>query len=293
MKSFFGCPLSEVPIKPDPARLRSTLEFLRPKPSPKPLVRYGGCSDGAYLIPEDLDGIRACFSPGVNNFKTFEDELTDKLGISAHMCDFSSDANKLRTPLREGMQSFEKLWLDVDGVKDSTTFEDWISRRAPGTQDLLLQMDIEGAEYRNLLATPRNILQRFRIIVMELHGLDQLSNPAVLENVFGPLSDKLSEDFICVHAHPNNISRPILLPLIGVSVPPLVEVTLLRRDRFKAEDVRRYPVQLPHPHDIPSNVVDRPPVFFDDFWRGRSPIANELSIMFNLEKTFQLRLNRL
>lgn len=51
-------------------------EIIRPKSCPFRLKRIGGSQDGAYLIPDDLVGIEACFSPGVNCIKLFEDELS-------------------------------------------------------------------------------------------------------------------------------------------------------------------------------------------------------------------------
>lgn len=77
----------------------SAIGLLRPVPCPYPLVRIGGDSDGAYLIPDDLDGITNCFSPGVNNYKSFEDELSLRYGITCHMCDFTSDVERFKTPL--------------------------------------------------------------------------------------------------------------------------------------------------------------------------------------------------
>ena len=61
---------------------------MQPKPIPYELVRVGGDADGAYLIPNDLEGVQACFSPGVANFKNFEDELVQRYGIRCHMCDY-------------------------------------------------------------------------------------------------------------------------------------------------------------------------------------------------------------
>lgn len=49
------------------AKTIATVFVMRPKPSPVPLVRIGGDWDGAYLVPDDLAGVAACFSPGVNN----------------------------------------------------------------------------------------------------------------------------------------------------------------------------------------------------------------------------------
>ena len=44
------------------------------------------------------------------------------------MCDFSTDLNKLSTPLIKKKQSFEKKWLDVDNSKDAISLEDWIKK---------------------------------------------------------------------------------------------------------------------------------------------------------------------
>ena len=48
------------------------LQLLKPVRSSYPLVRIGGDQDGAYLLPNDLKGIEACFSPGVSYKKSFE-----------------------------------------------------------------------------------------------------------------------------------------------------------------------------------------------------------------------------
>ncbi len=95
-------------------RLRG-LEFLRPKPCPYPLLRLGGSADGAYLVPLDLDGVTECFSPGVSNAKSFEDDLVQTFGIRAFLCDYSSTIEEFATPLISGSQFFEKKWLEVDG----------------------------------------------------------------------------------------------------------------------------------------------------------------------------------
>lgn len=150
----------------------AVLGFLKPRACPFDLVRIGGSGDGAYLVPNDLCGIKACFSPGVCNYKRFEDDLALLHGIHSHMCDHSSDTDAFDTPIIEGKQTFEKKWLDLPGSPDSISLEGWIRRRQPENGDLLLQMDIEGAEYRNIVSCPSSILSRFRIIVVELHYLD-------------------------------------------------------------------------------------------------------------------------
>ena len=102
--SFYGVDIGE----PDGSTAASTaeivevFEFLKPKASKTPLIRIGGDRDGSYLVPDDLDGIAACFSPGVNRIKYFEDFLADRYGIESHMCDFSCDVEEFTTPLKPG-----------------------------------------------------------------------------------------------------------------------------------------------------------------------------------------------
>jgi hypothetical protein len=243
------------------------IELLIPQPCPFQLVRVGGTSDGAYLIPDDLAGIDACFSPGVNNFKNFEDELANQYGIKCHMCDFSSDPSRFRTPLVEGMQTFKKKWLDINGNSDSVSLEEWIDEYSPvASKDLILQIDIEGAEYRNLLASPDSTLKRFRIIVIELHRLGAFKNPELLSKEVEPLLRKLHETHICVHAHPNNCCGDFIDGETGLNIPNIIEVTLLRRDRFEGDSSRFYQPKLPHPFDILYNVRYRPPIHLNENW---------------------------
>lgn len=255
------------------------IEILRPKASPVPLIRIGGSQDGAYLLPDDLIGIKACFSPGVNNRKDFEDELLDHYGIVSHMCDYSSDIEKLKTPLKPG-QTFKKKWLDVNGGADSISLAEWVHELAPCVEDdLILQIDIEGAEYRNLLGTDDSILRRFRIIVIELHGLRVCNHVNDFNKELGPLLDKLDKYFICVHAHPNNCCGEFLLPGSKLNLPGVHELTFLRRDRWNGTSEKDcYPPMIPHPLDIAFSTPLAPPIFLNEHWlpAGRRTVESTI-----------------
>ena len=82
--------------------------ILKPKAINTRLIRIGGSKDGAYLLPDCLDTIDRCFSPGVSNRKNFEDELAIKWKIKSHMYNFSSDIDKFATKLIEEYQTFQK-----------------------------------------------------------------------------------------------------------------------------------------------------------------------------------------
>ena len=73
------------------------------------------------------------------------------------------------------MQFFEKKWLDIDEGKDSISLDKWVKKNVSNAyEDLILLMDIEGAEYRNIISSSETLLKRFRIIVIELHHLENL-----------------------------------------------------------------------------------------------------------------------
>jgi len=243
------------------------LSLLIPSPCPFEMIRVGGDKDGGYLLPNDLNGITDCFSPGVNNFKNFEDELYSRFKIKSHMCDKSSDISKLKTPMIEGHQTFIKKWLDIDGADDSISLEDWLKEFCPGDSDLLLQMDIEGAEYRNILGTSQSILNRFRIIVMEIHALSEAKSSATFDKRLGPFIKKLSESFICVHVHPNNCCGEFIVPSSKMNMPNILEITWLRRDRFVGDSLQWNNPKIPHPLDIRRNVDSKPPIDLNDCWR--------------------------
>ena len=54
-------------------------EFLRHlHPIEFNLIRVGSEHDGGYLVPDDLESISSCFSPGVSTNADFETELARK-----------------------------------------------------------------------------------------------------------------------------------------------------------------------------------------------------------------------
>ncbi len=239
------------------------LEAIKPKPMPFELISIGNGKDGTYLIPNDLVGIDACYSPGVNNYKYFEDYLAINFGIKSHMCDFTSDLESFSTPLIEGFQTFEKKWLDVNNSSDSISLSEWVDKYSPNSDgDLILQIDIEGAEFRNLNNASDLLLKRFRIIVIEIHGFSRLlSNEP---NEVQDLIAKLSEFFDVVHATANNCCGEVFFQDFEINLPNLIEMTFLRKDRIlNAQGDLYYPV-LPSQFDI-INTNQRP-IYLNKNW---------------------------
>jgi len=226
---------------------REVLESLTRKFAPMKteheLIRIGPNFDGGYLVPSDLNGISTCFSPGVSTSSHFEADLLKYYGIKSHLADFSVEGPP------HGFQplSFTKKFLGSHNDEIFMTLEKWVqnSWEYDMNSDFILQMDIEGAEYDSLLATPDYLLKKFRIIILEIHGLENWGFPAYYK-IANALISKLTQHFIVVHNHPNNCSGTFSMN--GVDLPSTIEITLLRKDRCKFIEPAS---SIPHILDFP------------------------------------------
>ncbi|MBM4226217.1 MAG: hypothetical protein FJ164_00485 [Gammaproteobacteria bacterium] len=231
-----------------PLLLGPFIQRLKPVETEHKLIRLGGDGDGGYLVPDDLAGIQRCFSPGVGPTSAFENSLLER-GIPCHLADGTVEGPSFT----HSLMTFEKLNLGAQTGDGVVSLADWVNRHAaPGDNDLLLQMDIEGAEYPVLAATDPSLFKRFRIIVMELHQLDQLTNlnGGVVNRRIPRCIEPLLDDFAVVHIHPNNHSP--ISHVAGYAVSRAMEFTLLRRDRITQSRPARV---FPHPLDQPNSLM--------------------------------------
>lgn len=238
----------------DPRAIERFLEMVRPIETQHELIRLGGDADGGYLVPDDLDGIGACFSPGVSVVARFEEDLAAR-GIKC----FLADASVAAPPVKNDLFDFERKFLGPTSTDEFMTLDDWVDRKAPGESDFILQMDIEGAEYGVLLSASRETLRKFRIIVIEFHGLPRIYDRTGIELISLAFS-KLLTDFDPVHIHPNNNGATVKFGKF--ETPRLAEFSFLRRDRIKS---RRYATHFPH-HLDRKNVPDRPDLHLPACW---------------------------
>lgn len=235
-KSFLKKSLALTKVYPtgmtDLRDIRSLIKKLYPLSTNKELIRLGPKGDGGYLLPNDLVGIQACFSPGISSVSGFEKDCAD-LGIKVYLADKSID----RPADEHELFHFTKKFVGAISDNGFMTLENWVDSSMPDTKsDLLLQIDIEGFEYEVFLSTSEDILQRFRIIVAEFHQLDQLwSRPFF--NFASRAFDKVLQAHTCVHIHPNNCCGH--LKINGIDIPRVMEFTFLRKDRIENTSYQR------------------------------------------------------
>ena len=239
----------------DDDQVKALVAKLKPHETDKQLIRVGGEKDGGYLVPDDLQGVEYCFSPGVAKTVAFEMDLAAR-GIRSFLADYSVDG----PPVNSQMFHFEKRFLGAVDNDMVMTLETWIKKSIPNcAQDLILQMDIEGSEYDVILSTPDSVWRRFRIVVIEFHSLHSAFNSFGLR-LIDHCFNRLLKIFDVVHIHPNNILPP--LKRNSVEIPGVMEMTFLRKDRVKW---RKPSANFPHPLDHP-NIADKPNVVLPASW---------------------------
>lgn len=242
--SLRGFALSKIS---SPSALSEAMGILRPREVRVPLVRVGNSADGGYLLPDDFEGISNCMSAGCDKLWEFERALNETYGVASHIID-SIDKKPDDLPLNF---TYTSKWLGGQSNANLITLEDWVNTVSNSSDDMVLQMDIEGSEWEVLAQAPDELLGRFRILVIEFHRVPNLFNHKILSNHYGPLLKKLDRLFQVVHFHPNNSCG--FTSFGNISIPNAFEVTYLRRDRFvEALDFS----ELPHPLDQPNDPAN-------------------------------------
>ena len=238
-------------------RLLRLIEKLRPIATEHQLIRVGPDADGGYLVPDDLFGISASYSPGVSDAIGFDLDCAQR-GMKVFMADASVNGLPSENPSLAFTKKFLGCWDD----QDHTTLDSWVNatKAEAGTGDLLLQMDIEGSEYQVLSSVTDEVLSRFRIIVIEFHMLDNLWNRGFLALV-EPIFNRLLRSHYCVHLHPNNCCGSIVR--CGIEIPRIMEFTFILKDRVASPHNLQH--NFPHPLDV-ENTTKSPLVLPECWW---------------------------
>ena len=240
-------------------RAKKTLDLLEklfPLSTNRELIRFGPEGDGGYLVPNDLKEIQACFSPGVSQKSGFEMDCAN-LGMKVYLADASVDG----PPDEHQHFSFIKKFIGKATKDEFITLEDWVTESVDDNKsELMLQMDIEGYEYEVFLNTSETLMRRFRIIVAEFHGLDEILNLQTEKNqeIFD-VFEWILKTHSCVHIHPNNCCGT--LERDGVEIPRVMEFTFLRNDRIEHSSFVR---EFPSPLD--SDNTPNPPLVLPKCW---------------------------
>ncbi len=241
----------------DQDHILDLIRELRPVTISTPLVRLGSAGDGGYLLPDDLEGISLCISPGVSVECGFDLDMANR-GVDVLMADASVDG----PPMEHSKFHFHKKFIDTFSDETNMTLDETVNLLPASLKDgdYLLQMDVEGAEYRILHNVSQSLLKKFRIIVVEFHFLRSIFARDWF-NMVAPAFRKILRTHAVVHVHPNNCSKIFAIGKVGI--PDVMEVTFYRRDRLT---LTGHPITLPHPLDA-DNVPGRASIRMPECWK--------------------------
>ena len=172
------------------------------------LKRFGSANDGGYLMCENLiEPLDAAYSYGVGPNDDWACEVSRRYRVPVHQYDCFDPA---RPTCNGGKFVFHDECVgNRSGYSESRffdTLENQIRKNGDTGRHLLIKMDIEGAEWDSLLATPDELLASIPQIAMEMHGYD---DPKIVE-----VLRKLKRNFYVVNLHFNNWScTPKAAPL--------------------------------------------------------------------------------
>ncbi len=230
-------------------KINQILELIKPKLLTVENLRLGGNNDGGYLVPNDFNGVKYCFSPGVGGYSKFEEDLSKKK-IKSFLADYSVENKFHNNPYID----FEKKFLGPITYKNYISMKDWISSKIDyeNENDLILQMDIEGDEYDVLQSIDLQTLKKFRIILIEFHNLHYLFDEFYF-NKISKIFEILSDHYLCSHIHPNN-DVDFIVKSKKIVIPPVLEFSFLRKDR--ANEIKKLE-NFPNILDQPNNPNKR------------------------------------
>lgn len=225
------------------------------------LIRVGADNDGGYLIPNILNEISYCYSPGVDNIASFEKELSEKYNIKS----FMADASVKGPPFQNKNFEFIPKFLGIKDNELTMTLSSWIRNTISDDQDnKILQMDIEGAEYDILLYEGPETFDKFKIMVIEFHDVHKIFHREFFRT-FSIIFEKILNNFSIVHVHPNNCCGQ--LNLKNISVPAVMEITFMRNDLINNYKNSKK-VSLPHQLDRKNVIRNKEIVLCKQWYRN-------------------------
>lgn len=186
------------------------------------LERYGNKGDGGYVTLNAFPKDSIVYSFGIGTDCGWDYAMAQK-GMDIFMYDHTIS----RLPLSHKNFHFFKVGIaDKEGYDNFgkvNSFENLIRENGHKEHhNIILKIDVEGAEFDSFLATPEATLAQFSQIIFEFHWFqDNLSQKKL------DVLKKLNITHQVVHLHGNNYSTAGNVD--GVFIPNVLEVTYVRK----------------------------------------------------------------
>ncbi len=210
-----------------------------------PLVRVGLQNrDGGYVMLNDFASGEIAYSFGICNDVSW-DTVMAELGYNIFMYDHTIE----RLPYdREEFHFFKE---GISGIDEEAaplkSLKYYINKNGHiKTKNMILKMDVEGAEWDFLETVDARLLKQFDQIVFEFHEIVQTKR----EDKIIKLLNKLNKTHQLIHLHGNNSGY--IVKIGDTCFPNVLEATYVNKDKYETTDCEELtlPINLDAPNDI-------------------------------------------
>lgn len=202
-------------------------------------------ADGGYVmlkwkLPEPSE--RIAYSIGICDDVTWDKDLAQR-GYQVYMYDHTIEG------LVESHPNFHFFKIGICGepkVDKCQTLAEMVASNGHTQQkNMILKIDVEGAEHASFNACTPELLQQFSQIVVEWHRLTDYKDSKNILNAI----QRLNQTHQATHIHGNNFS-PTVGRVADIELPEVLEMTYLRRDLAHFIPSQRFfPTPLDRPCD--------------------------------------------
>jgi hypothetical protein len=184
--------------------------------------RIGDSADGGYVLIDDFRGDEHCLSFGVGGNWSFDLAISELIS-SVDMFDHTVEKPGNLPP----KVIFHPYGISEFSGGEFVSVHD-VFTAVPHEKDIVLKIDIEGAEWEVLGALSGAEKARCKQIIVEYHNLHEVGNQDFLDQATLVLKS-LNESHFLVNLHANNWAKFDLIS--GVPFPDVIEVTYYRKER--------------------------------------------------------------
>ena len=198
--SYISASLSFRPIG-DPATRQRLFELIQPVAIMNcDLKRFGEPNDGGYALCANLLSFsQGAYSYGISGYDGWGCDVSTAIKAKVHQYD-CFDTRQPACPSGEPVFHAECVAASsvTDNGKVFDSIDSQITRNGDAGKNLVVKMDVEGAEWDSLLGASESTLSRIDQLAIEFHYVGDPKFVKVLE--------RLKQHFYVAHLHFNNFS---------------------------------------------------------------------------------------
>ena len=162
------------------------------------LVRTGRANDGGYIMLDDFRAGDIAYSFGICDDVSWDKDMVSR-GYDVFMYDHTIDG----LPQKNPRFHWSKLGISDGNIQDDRlkTLDELIrANHHENTRNMILKMDVEGAEWGLFEQVSSETLSQFSQMTFEFHEITNHPNPELVLSVFR----KINQTHQLVHVHANN-----------------------------------------------------------------------------------------